>query len=80
IVLLFWLFIIIVSRYFVPSTIFILAGVPVMMLVLGKGAEEVFFGVSAFALALYTHREDIKRFIAGKELKTAESVKHYMGK
>jgi hypothetical protein len=49
-----------------------------MMWILGKRLEYIVFGILVFALALYTHREDIKRFFSGKELKTSEALKHYM--
>ena len=80
VVLLLWILLIIASRYFVPSTLIILGSIPLMMWVLGQRIEFIVFGVLAFALALYTHREDLKRLISGKELKTSESVKHYLGK
>ncbi len=80
IALLLWILVIIVSRYFILSTLIILGGVPVMMLVLGKRIEYITFGILAFLIALYTHREDIRRIISGKELNTSESIKHYLKK
>lgn len=77
---LFWILLIIVSRYFVPSTLIILGCIPVMMRVLGMRLEIIIFGVLAFVLALYTHREDIKRIVAGQELKTSESMNKYLRK
>ena len=52
----------------------------VMMWVLGKRPEYIVFAAAALALALITHRDDIKRIISGRELKTSEAVKHYLGK
>lgn len=80
IILLLWILLILVSRYFIPSTLIILGSLPVMMWILGMRIEFIVFGLLAFALAIYTHREDLIRIISGKELKTSESVKHYMGK
>jgi glycerol-3-phosphate acyltransferase PlsY len=80
IALLLWILLILVSRYFVPSTLIIIGCIPIMMLVLGKRMEFVIFGFLAFLLALYTHRADIKRILSGKELKTAESIRKYTGK
>ena len=80
IVFLLWILVIIVSRYFIPSTLIIAASLPLMMWVLGKRIEFVVFGILAFVLILYTHREDIKRLISGKELRTSEAVKHYFKK
>jgi glycerol-3-phosphate acyltransferase PlsY len=80
IVLLLWILLIIVTRYFILSSLIILASLPVMMLVAGKTIEYVTFAVLAFILALYTHRQDIKRISSGKEIKTKEKIKHYLGK
>lgn len=80
VVLLLWILLIIISRYFIPSTLIILGSLPLMIWVLGKRIEFIVFGILVFALALYAHREDIKRIISGKEMKTSESIKHYLGK
>lgn len=80
IIMLFWALLILITRYFIPSTIIIMGIVPILLFVFGKRFEFVFFAALAFVLALYTHREDIKRLIAGQELKTSEAVKHYMNK
>lgn len=79
-VLLFWILLILISRYFIPSTIIILGCIPIGMLVLGMRFEFIVFGIIAFILALYTHREDIGRIISGKELKTSDSMKKYLKK
>jgi glycerol-3-phosphate acyltransferase PlsY len=75
VVLLFWVLLILISRYFIRSTLIILACVPVAMLILGLSKEVVFFGVGAFILALIAHREDVKKIISGTELTTSESMK-----
>jgi len=80
IVLLIWILLIVVTRYFIPSTLIIFGCVPVMLWVLGKRAEYVIFALLAFVLALYTHRADIKRLFAGKELNTQEAMGHYLKK
>jgi len=77
---LFWILLIVVSRYFIPSTIIILGCIPIMMWVLGMRLEIIIFGLLSFLLALYTHREDIRRIISGKEIKTSEAMKHYLKK
>ncbi|MFH1347484.1 MAG: glycerol-3-phosphate 1-O-acyltransferase PlsY [Candidatus Margulisiibacteriota bacterium] len=78
--LLFWILLILISRYFIPSTIIILGCIPVAMWVLGMRVEFIAFGILAFILALYTHREDIERIISGKELNTSESIKKHLKK
>jgi glycerol-3-phosphate acyltransferase PlsY len=71
---LFWILLIVVNRYFIRSTLIILACVPVAMWVLGMRPELIVFGVGAFLLALAAHREDVKRILAGQELNTSESI------
>lgn len=80
VVTLFWAMLILIWRYFIPSTIIILACVPIAMLVLGLRIEVVAFGVLALLLALYTHRKDLQRFLSGQELRTGEAVDKFMKK
>lgn len=79
-VLLLWILLILISRYFIPSTLIILGMVPCLMWVLGLRREYIIFSALAFGLALYTHRRDIVRIVSGRELKTSEAVKHYLKK
>jgi glycerol-3-phosphate acyltransferase PlsY len=76
--LLIWILIILATRYFILSTMIAIAGVPVMYFVLGKRTEYITFAVLALLLALYTHRDDIIRFVTGKELKTSQAMKKYL--
>jgi len=78
ILLLIWILIILVTRYFILSTLIALGGVPIMFFVLGKRIEYIAFAGLALALALYTHRDDIIRFVTGKELRTSQAVKKYL--
>lgn len=78
IVILLWILLIIVTRYFILSTLIIIGSIPVMMFVVGKRYEFITFGVLAFALALYTHRNDIIRLVSGREIKTSQAVKKYL--
>ncbi|MBN2057751.1 MAG: glycerol-3-phosphate 1-O-acyltransferase PlsY [Candidatus Saganbacteria bacterium] len=79
-VLLLWILLILVSRYFIPSTIIILGLVPLMMWILGMRPEFIVFGLAAFLLALYAHRRDIQRIVAGREIDTSDSIKKYLKK
>jgi glycerol-3-phosphate acyltransferase PlsY len=72
---LFWILLIVISRYFIRSTLIILACVPAAMWVMGMRPELIVFGVGAFLLAVAAHREDVKRILAGQELNTSESIK-----
>ncbi len=80
IVLLIWILLILVTRYFIPSTLIILGGLPLMMWTLNKRIEFITFALMVFVLALYTHREDMRRLLTGKELTTSDSIRHYMNK
>jgi len=80
IILLLWILLILVTRYFIPSTLIMFILLPFMMWVLGKGTQYIVFAAAALALALFTHRDDIKRIISGRELKTSAAVKHYLRK
>lgn len=74
VVVLFWVLLILISRYFIRSTLIVLGFVPLAMIVLGMSREIVIFGVGAFILALIAHREDVQKILSGRELTTAESV------
>lgn len=80
IVLLLWGALILITKYFIPSTLLILATLPIMTWAVGKPIEYIVFAVGAFFLALFTHRKDMQRLLAGQELKTGEAVKRYMKK
>lgn len=77
IVLLLWILMILITRYFILSTLVIMAVLPMVMWLLGKGIEYAILFILTFALALYTHREDLKRLFSGKERKTTEAIEHY---
>ena len=78
--LLLWILCMIILRYFVPSTILVLAFVPVMMWMASWRPEYILFGFGAFLLAVYAHRCDLQRFFAGKELTIQESMAKHLKK
>ena len=80
IVLLFWVLLILITRYFILSNLIILGSLPLMTFVAGKRIEYITFAILAFILALYTHRQDIKRLASGQELRTSEAIKHFLGR
>jgi glycerol-3-phosphate acyltransferase PlsY len=79
-VCLFWILLILISRYFIPSTLITAGMIPLMMLVLGMPRQVITYGVISAVLLIYTHRRDIKRIISGRELNTSESIKKYLKK
>lgn len=80
ILLLFWMLLIIVTRYFIPSSLIMLGALPVVFWILGKRFEYIVFAILALALALYTHRKDLRRFFVGEELTVQESIAKYLKK
>jgi acyl phosphate:glycerol-3-phosphate acyltransferase len=73
-----WILMIIVTKYFIPSTLVMLGLIPFILFLAGKRIEYIAFGFFAFLIALYTHRNDIQRMISGKELKTSDAMRHYI--
>lgn len=76
-ILLLWILTMLVLRYFIPSTILILILLPFMMWLGSFRMAYIFFASGALALALFTHRDDIKRILSGKELKIKDSLEKY---
>jgi acyl phosphate:glycerol-3-phosphate acyltransferase len=62
-----------VTRYLILSSLISLAVVPIIFLALHEGMTVAMFGPLALLLALYAHREDIKRLMSGKETKLGEA-------
>ncbi|PIS28229.1 acyl-phosphate glycerol 3-phosphate acyltransferase [Candidatus Saganbacteria bacterium CG08_land_8_20_14_0_20_45_16] len=79
-VLLIWILTIVVSRYFILSTILVLAGLPWVMLILGLRGAIVWFALGACLLSFYTHRDDLKRLLAGQEIRADEAVGKFLSK
>ena len=79
-IILLWGLLIIVTRYFIMSTIVILALIPILLLVFQRGSELVVYALLTFILAAIAHRKDISRFFSGKELNTSAALRHYLAK
>jgi len=79
-VLLIWILTIIATRYFILSTIIVLGGLPLAMMVLGMRGEVVAFALGAFLLSLYAHRNDLMRLISGQEVRANEAVSKFLSK
>lgn len=80
IVFLLWVLLIVVTRYFIPSTLVLFVSMPFMMGVLGMRFEYLVFAVLAAVLAFYTHRFDLGRFFSGKEVSAPEALSRYLKK
>jgi glycerol-3-phosphate acyltransferase PlsY len=76
VVLLFYLFFLIITRYLILSSLLVLAALPFIFLFLNDGLPYIFFAFAAFLIALYAHREDIKRLFLGNEARIGSALKH----
>jgi acyl phosphate:glycerol-3-phosphate acyltransferase len=77
-VLLFWFFVMLIFRYFIPSTVLVLCLIPVLMWMGSWRVEYIIFGVLNAALGIYAHRVNLRLFFAGKELTISETLaKHF---
>lgn len=63
------------TRYVILSSLISIAVVPLILWMLGEGSWGVGFGLAVFGLAVYVHREDIKRLASGQEKRLSEAVK-----
>jgi glycerol-3-phosphate acyltransferase PlsY len=79
-IVLLWLLMVLVFRYFIPSTLFVFMLLPFIMWLGSFRREYIFFAVVAALLAFYVHRYDIERFLSGKELKIRDTLEKYNSK
>ena len=79
-VLLLWIIMMIVIRYFIPSTILTLTLLPLLMWLSSWPGEFILFAFAAALLAVYTHWEDLARFFAGNELTIQEATAKHLKK
>ena len=77
-VLLFWIFVMLIFRYFIPSTVLVLCLVPVLMWMGSWRVEYIIFGVINAGLGIYAHQANLRLFFTGKELTISETLaKHF---
>lgn len=70
-----YVLVLIVTRYVIISTLIILALLPAIMWMASYGLNFIVYGLLLFALALYAHRSDVARFLAGNEVRLGEALK-----
>ncbi|MBI5701435.1 glycerol-3-phosphate 1-O-acyltransferase PlsY [Candidatus Saganbacteria bacterium] len=63
-----------ISRYLILSSIITIGFIPFILWFLGEGLFGIIFGILAFLLALFVHRNDIIRLLSGKEAKFDRGV------
>ena len=78
--LLIWILLMVVTRYFILSTLIIFCAIPFMMMVVGIRVEYIVFGFLSFLISIYTHRADVARIISGREHNIPEALRHYSQK
>ena len=77
-VLLFWFFVMLIFRYFIPSTVLVLCLVPLLMWMGSRRVEYIIFGILNAALGIYAHRANLRLFFAGQEQTIPETLaKHF---
>jgi len=77
-VVLLWIFVMLVTRYFIPSTILVICFVPVLMWMGSWRGEYIIFGVINAALGIWAHRANLLLFFSGRELTIQETLaKHF---
>lgn len=63
-----------ISKYLILSSLLSILMVPIVLWGLGEGVCGLMFGVCVFMLALFAHREDVKRLLSGQETKFTEAA------
>lgn len=80
-VMLLWFLIMLIWRYFIPSTVLALCLVPALMWMgFWRPAYIFWFGVLNALLAIWAHRANLKLFFAGQELTIQESMAKHLKK
>jgi glycerol-3-phosphate acyltransferase PlsY len=71
--LFFYLIFIVATRYLILSSLLVLLLFPVLFLLFKDHPAYVLFGVAALLIALYAHRQDLLRLMAGQETKFGQA-------
>ncbi|MTI84075.1 MAG: glycerol-3-phosphate 1-O-acyltransferase PlsY [Firmicutes bacterium] len=70
-----WLITVAISKYVSLGSIIAAISVPIWMLVLKLDLPYLIFGTSAAVFAIFKHRSNMKRILAGTEFKVGQSKK-----
>jgi len=73
--LLLYLVFLVITRYLILSSLLALAAVPLLFFFFKDGLPFMVFGIMAFFIGLYAHRQDVERLLSGRELKLEASLK-----
>ncbi len=77
-VVLLWILVMLVTRYFIPSTVLVMCFVPVMMWMGSQHPVYIIYGILNAVLAIYAHRANLLLFFSGQELTIPETLaKHF---
>jgi acyl phosphate:glycerol-3-phosphate acyltransferase len=69
-----WVVVVAISRFASLGSLLAVVSVPIMLWRLRTPAEYVAFGIIASLLAIYRHRANIQRLVAGTELRVTDRV------
>jgi len=69
----FYLLFLVATRYLILSSLLVLLLFPILFLLFKDRPAYVFYGVAALLIALYAHRQDLLRLLAGQETKFGEA-------
>ncbi|MCX5750222.1 MAG: glycerol-3-phosphate 1-O-acyltransferase PlsY [Candidatus Saganbacteria bacterium] len=78
--ILFWGLMVIVLRYFIPSTVIALCFLPIFMWFSSKAWIYIIGGILIALLSVYQHRGDLMRFWSGEEKRADEMIRDFLGK
>ena len=70
-----WLITVAISKYVSLGSIIAAISVPIWMLILDLDLPYLIFGTSAAVFAIFKHRSNMKRILAGTEFKVGQSKK-----
>ncbi|HLW48822.1 MAG TPA: glycerol-3-phosphate 1-O-acyltransferase PlsY [bacterium] len=71
-----WLIAVAITRFSSLGSLLAVVSVPIMLWRLHTPAEYVAFGIIAALFAIYRHRANIQRLVAGTELRITDRVAH----
>jgi len=80
IIILLWILCMLMLRRFIPGTLLTFILVPLVMWMGSMRTPFILWGIVNAALALYVHRQDLERFLAGNELTIQESLAKALNK
>lgn len=79
IIIIAWVILVVVTKYFILSSLICMLFIPILMYFFKLSVTYVIFGILYFLAGLFTHRHDVVRIFSGQESKALSSIKKYFG-